>query len=109
MLGRSRVTSASALMLLAAAIEAQAQSGQQGSNQPVEEFIPDIVVMATRVATNLQSTPIAITAVTAESLQERGITQRGRSHVCRAQLAVPASAGRVRSRCVVVHSRHRLR
>ncbi len=30
-----------------------------------------------RVATNLQSTPIAITAVTAESLQERGITNVG--------------------------------
>src|SRR5690606_16497168 len=35
--------------------------------------IADIVVTATRQSTNLQDTPIAITAVTAETLEERGM------------------------------------
>jgi len=35
--------------------------------------LQDIVVTATRQATNMQDTPIAITAVTAEALQERGL------------------------------------
>jgi iron complex outermembrane receptor protein len=39
--------------------------------------IADIVVTATRQPTNLQDTPIAITAVTAEALEERGITSIG--------------------------------
>jgi iron complex outermembrane recepter protein len=39
--------------------------------------IGEIVVTATRQATNLQDTPIAITAVTAEALEERGITGVG--------------------------------
>jgi iron complex outermembrane receptor protein len=72
MLRRTLFTSISAGVLLTTAIQAQSQAPAQGSD--VEEFIPDIVVMATRQATNLQDTPIAITAVTAESLQERGIT-----------------------------------
>src|SRR5262245_3021262 len=63
-------TSASTLVVLAAAVQAHAQNTANSS----EEGIPDIVVTATRVSTNLQATPIAITAVTAESLQERGIT-----------------------------------
>jgi iron complex outermembrane recepter protein len=67
---RSFFTSASTLVVLATAIQAHAQN----AGNPGEEGIPDIVVTATRVSTNLQATPIAITAVTAESLQERGIT-----------------------------------
>jgi iron complex outermembrane receptor protein len=39
--------------------------------------LPEIVVTATRQATNLQDTPIAITAITAEDLEERGITNIG--------------------------------
>ncbi|RYE60571.1 MAG: hypothetical protein EOO82_03045, partial [Oxalobacteraceae bacterium] len=35
--------------------------------------IQDIVVTATRQATNMQDTPISITAVTAEALEERGL------------------------------------
>jgi iron complex outermembrane receptor protein len=70
MLGRSLFASVSTFVALAVASPAQAQNaGTQN-----EDGIPDIVITATRVATNLQSTPIAITAVTAESLQERGIT-----------------------------------
>jgi len=38
-----------------------------------ESGIEDIVVTATRQSTNLQDTPIAITAITAEALQERGL------------------------------------
>jgi len=49
-------------------------TGSEGERVQLEEYIPDIVVIATRQATNLQDTPIAITAVTAEALQERGIT-----------------------------------
>ncbi len=70
MLGRTLFISASTLVGLTTALAAQAQNAaHQG-----EDGIPDIVVTATRVSTNLQATPIAITAVTAESLQERGIT-----------------------------------
>jgi iron complex outermembrane receptor protein len=43
------------------------------ADEPTSE-IGEIVVTATRMATNLQDTPIAITAVTAEALEERGIT-----------------------------------
>jgi iron complex outermembrane receptor protein len=39
--------------------------------------IAEIVVTATRQATNLQDTPVAITAVTAEALEARGITNMG--------------------------------
>ncbi len=39
--------------------------------------IGEITVTATRLATNLQDTPIAITAVTADALEERGITGVG--------------------------------
>jgi len=68
------ITSMSTIVVLATAIPAPAQNAEAPSQNGVEEFIPDIVVMATRQETNLQATPIAITAVTAESLQERGIT-----------------------------------
>jgi iron complex outermembrane receptor protein len=60
--------------MLATAFEAQAQSAAQASGDQGEAGIPDIVVTATRQSTNLQSTPIAITAVTAEALADRGIT-----------------------------------
>jgi iron complex outermembrane receptor protein len=51
--------------------QAPAQPAQGGAG------IEDIVVTATRQATNLQDTPIAITAVTSEALEERGITNIG--------------------------------
>jgi iron complex outermembrane receptor protein len=86
------VTSAVAL---AWAAQAQAQSepidNPAGANLPTasEGAAPadagdrdttgmgDIVVTATRQSTNLQDTPIAITAITAEALEERGITNMG--------------------------------
>jgi len=45
-----------------------------GSADPGQRGISDIVVTATRQATNLQSTPITITAVTGDTLQARGLT-----------------------------------
>lgn len=49
--------------------EATAQDGdEQGGGR-----LNDIVVTATRQATNLQSTPISITAVTSDDLQARGL------------------------------------
>jgi len=42
-----------------------------------KQGIGEIVVTATRQATNLQDTPIAVTAVTAQALEARGITDIG--------------------------------
>ncbi|MBX5460335.1 MAG: TonB-dependent receptor [Steroidobacteraceae bacterium] len=83
----------STLLMLAGALQAQAEAqapaqdrarnadaglltstDSNGERVQLEEYIPDIVVTATRQATNLQDTPIAITAVSAEALEERGIT-----------------------------------
>lgn len=94
MRGRSSISSAvSTLLMLAGALQAQAEAqapaqdrarnadaglltstDSNGERVQLEEYIPDIVVTATRQATNLQDTPIAITAVSAEALEERGIT-----------------------------------
>ena len=58
-----------AAMAIALAPDSFAQN--ESSN---EGGIPDVIVTATRQATNLQSTPIAITAITSEALAERSIT-----------------------------------
>ena len=42
-----------------------------------EDGIEDIVVTATRQATNLQATPVAVTAITADALEKRGVTSVG--------------------------------
>jgi iron complex outermembrane receptor protein len=47
------------------------------NNGKAQQGLGEIVVSATRQATNLQDTPIAITAVTAKALEERGITNMG--------------------------------
>jgi iron complex outermembrane receptor protein len=57
------------LGLVLAAGAAQAQNAASRGGSELEE----IVVTATRQATNLQDTPIAITAVTAETLEEMGV------------------------------------
>jgi iron complex outermembrane receptor protein len=64
---RSFTRISTSLLSLAIASTAVAQAQEQ------ESGIADIVVTATRQATNLQDTPIAITAVTAEALEERGL------------------------------------
>jgi iron complex outermembrane receptor protein len=46
-------------------------------NGKAKQGIGEIVVTATRQATNLQDTPIAVTAVTAQALEARGITDIG--------------------------------
>jgi iron complex outermembrane receptor protein len=74
-----QIAAASALAM-AWASAAAAQDPQAAGTQQAEEErsgISDIIVTATRQATNLQDTPIAITAVTAEALEERGITSIG--------------------------------
>ena len=56
--------------------ETQLPGGANSSNEagePVQPGIQDIVVTATRQATNLQDTPIAITAVTSEALEVQGL------------------------------------
>ncbi len=62
-------------MALTQATTAAAQDTRPSSRATDESApIQDIVITATRSATNLQDTPIAITAVTSETLQERSIT-----------------------------------
>jgi iron complex outermembrane recepter protein len=79
MLGRASFISISTLAMLAVTIRtpaaaaddqpvAQASRGQAGSG------VEEIVVTATRQATNLQQVPIAITAVKSDALEQRGIT-----------------------------------
>lgn len=74
--------SASVIAIAAAAVSPQAlaQSDQQAASAPQRDSQPvieDIVVTATRQATNLQDTPIAVTAITADALETRGITNIG--------------------------------
>ncbi|MCB5423803.1 TonB-dependent receptor [Altererythrobacter sp. CC-YST694] len=66
-----------AISLVAMASAQPALAQDNTAPAPKEEGIKDIVVTATRQATNLQDTPIAITAVTAEALEERGVTNIG--------------------------------
>ena len=61
-----------ASLAMATAVVAPAWSADEGSTE-----ISEIVVTATRMETNLQDTPIAITAVTADALEARGITGVG--------------------------------
>ncbi|MEH3107851.1 MAG: TonB-dependent receptor [Sphingomonas fennica] len=77
MAGRSTVASA-AIAALALAGGALAQTPPPSAATPetgndADGGIRDIVVTATRQATNQQSTPIAVTAVTAGQLLERGL------------------------------------
>src|SRR3954465_9128908 len=58
----------SSLTAIAAATGAYAADDGQKAGQ-----VPEIVVTATKQATNLQNTPIAITAVTSERLAQQGI------------------------------------
>ena len=70
MLARAFVVLIAALTMLGAGIQARAQDTVAQPEEPIQ----DIVVTATRMSTSLQSTPIAITAVTSEALEQRGIT-----------------------------------
>jgi iron complex outermembrane receptor protein len=79
MLRKIVLASVSAVALMTGATEAPAQTrladADSGSaaDKKENEGIADIVVTATRQTTNLQSTPIAITAVTADALEDRGL------------------------------------
>ncbi|WP_404712234.1 TonB-dependent receptor [Sphingomonas sp. MMS24-J13] len=61
------------LMALAVAQGALAQTAAPTGKPDDDKGIADIVVTATRQATNMQDTPIAITAVTAQTLETRGL------------------------------------
>ncbi|WP_336978505.1 TonB-dependent receptor [Altererythrobacter fulvus] len=74
-MNKGMALAAASLIALLAAEPAFAQE-EKTPAQP-EGGIKDIVVTATRQATNLQDTPIAITAVTADALEERGVTNIG--------------------------------
>jgi len=69
------------IITLAAAQVAMAQTGgapatgEQTAAAATDQGIAEIVVTATRQATNLQDTPLSITAVTAETLEERGLSK----------------------------------
>ena len=70
------------LALLATAASAQAVPAEDAQGDSPEQAadnggIQDIIVTATRRSTNLQDTPIAITAVTSESMAQQGITSVG--------------------------------
>ena len=58
------------LIALVAGTSAWAQSTTPGNSNQISE----IVVTATKQATNVQMTPIAITAITADALEKRGLT-----------------------------------
>lgn len=66
------LVAASSIVALAAAQPAIAQ--EQGEQESTRSANQDILVTATRVVTNVQAVPIAITAVTAETLEEQQIT-----------------------------------
>jgi iron complex outermembrane receptor protein len=64
--------------VVAALVTLSAVSAAAQEKEPATDTeLPEIVVTATRQATNLQDTPIAITAITAEDLEDRGITNIG--------------------------------
>ncbi len=62
------------VVAFAYATGAVAQAPQSKVEAEEKAGIEDIVITATRSATNLQDTPIAITAVTSETLQQRSLT-----------------------------------
>lgn len=70
---RSFTASASLAALVAAAAPAWAQEQASQQAEGRDSGIPDIVVTATRQATNMQDTPLAITAIASETLNDRGL------------------------------------
>jgi iron complex outermembrane recepter protein len=74
MASRSARTSISLVAVaVSQALMMQAGSAAEAAAEQ-EVVLAEIVVSATRFDTNLQETPIAITAVTSETLEERGLT-----------------------------------
>jgi iron complex outermembrane recepter protein len=72
---RSSVARAVALALLAPAFATQAQQAGTTVTADSDDALPEIVVTAQFISTNVQDTAIAITAVTAEMLEARGQTR----------------------------------
>jgi iron complex outermembrane receptor protein len=77
---RNFFASTAVIALFAMQGVAHAQSAPADAAATADEDqggIADIIVTATRQSTNLQDTPIAITAITAEALESRGIQNIG--------------------------------
>jgi iron complex outermembrane receptor protein len=78
MMRRAGLISTSVIAILwSGAVLAQTteeRRGEQAESADSDAAIEDIVVTATRRATNLQETPLAITAVEADDLLEQGLT-----------------------------------
>ena len=79
-----RFASAVSLAALSLALAGQAQAGAPGAEEPAPEAVavagaasetqlPDVVVTATKRATNLQKTPIAISVMNSEALEDRHV------------------------------------
>ncbi len=94
MQGRAVSLTVSAIIMMAAASQASAADPDQAAGSPAtqeasppnqgqvntaapDDALTEITISATRQGTNLQRTPIAITAVTAQQLTDRGITNLG--------------------------------
>ena len=75
MLYRRYLISTCATLLIAA--PAAAQTDAQGAAAQADSGLVDIVVTATRRETSLQATPLAVTAISAESLVTRGVSGLG--------------------------------
>jgi iron complex outermembrane receptor protein len=64
----------STVAMLGLAAPARAQEAQAPAGQEADSMVSDIVVTATRRGTALQNTPLAVTALSGESLAQAGIT-----------------------------------
>ncbi len=79
---RRRLIGASLLVLAAAASSARAQTGEAPQDAPAESTtLQEIVVTAQRRAENLQDVPLAVTALTADTLARNDIRDLGRVEV----------------------------
>lgn len=74
---KKQIALASASLFVLALSGAAMAQNRPPAEEEQQSGIADIIVTATRQSTNLQDTPIAITAVTSEALEERGITNIG--------------------------------
>jgi len=73
-LDRRLLLSTAALSVLLSAGAADAQTGARDAEGPADEVVEEIVVTALKRSTTLQTTPMAISAVTGDTLEKMGAT-----------------------------------